>query len=110
MDCERIFFITSVTAQRRPIFRREDTAELLISTLAHYHGQGKFLLHEFVVMPDHIHALLTPASEISLERVMQFIKGGVHFGSAVGMSGSRVSVTIACGITKITKNIVNISG
>jgi putative transposase len=79
MDCERIFFITSVTAQRRPIFRREDTAELLISTLAHYHGQGKFLLHEFVVMPDHIHALLTPASEISLERVMQFIKGGGSF-------------------------------
>lgn len=79
MDCERIFFITSVTVQRRPIFRRDDAAELLISTLAHYRDAGKFLLHEFVVMPDHLHLLITPAGDISLERAMQFIKGGFSF-------------------------------
>ncbi len=27
-------------------------------------------------MPDHVHLLLTPASEISLERAVQFLKGG----------------------------------
>jgi putative transposase len=37
------------------------------------------LLHEFVVMPDHVHLLLTPALEISLERAMQFIKGGYSY-------------------------------
>jgi putative transposase len=79
MDCERIFFITSVTAQRRPIFRREETADLLISTLTHYRDAGKFLLHEFVVMPDHIHLLITPAENISLERAVQFMKGGFSF-------------------------------
>jgi putative transposase len=30
-------------------------------------------------MPDHVHALLTPAAEISLERAMQFIKGGFSY-------------------------------
>jgi putative transposase len=30
-------------------------------------------------MPDHLHALITPGDEISLERVMQFIKGGFSF-------------------------------
>jgi putative transposase len=30
-------------------------------------------------MPDHFHALLTPAPEISLEKAMQFIKGGFSF-------------------------------
>jgi putative transposase len=79
MDSDRVFFITTVTAQRQPIFRRESTANLLIETLALYREQGRFLLHEFVVMPDHIHALLTPAPEISLERAMQFIKGGFSF-------------------------------
>jgi putative transposase len=79
MDSERIFFITTVTAQRRPIFRSGATALLLIETLAHYRDQGKFLLHEFVIMPDHLHALLTPAPEISLERAMQFIKGGFSY-------------------------------
>jgi putative transposase len=79
MDSDRVFFITTVTAQRQPIFRRESTANLLIETLAHYRDQRKFLLHEFVVMPDHIHLLITPAEEISLERAVQFIKGGFSF-------------------------------
>jgi len=79
MDPDRIFFVTTVAAQRRPIFRRETTANLMIETLAHYRDERKFLLHEFVIMPDHIHALLTPAPEISLERAMQFIKGGFSF-------------------------------
>jgi REP-associated tyrosine transposase len=79
MDSDRIFFVTTVTAQRQPIFRREATAKLLIDTLAHYRDQRKFLLHEFVIMPDHLHALVTPGDEISLERAMQFIKGGFSF-------------------------------
>ena len=79
MDSDRVFFVTTVTIQRLPIFRREVNANLLIDTLAHYRDAGKFLLHEFVIMPDHIHALLTPAEKISLERAMQFIKGGFSF-------------------------------
>jgi len=79
MDSDRVFFITTVTAHRQPIFRRNTTANLLMETLVHYRDEHKFLLHEFVVMPDHVHALLTPAPEISLERAMQFIKGGFSF-------------------------------
>jgi putative transposase len=79
MDSDRVFFVTTITAQRRPVFRREETARLLIETLAHYRHERKFLLHEFVIMPDHVHALLTPAPEISLERAMQFIKGGFSY-------------------------------
>ena len=79
MDSDRIFFVTTVTAHRQPIFRRDAVARLLIDTLAHYRDKRKYLLHEFVVMPDHLHALLTPAPEISLEHAMQFIKGGFSF-------------------------------
>src|SRR5271169_3955520 len=79
MDSNRVFFVTTVPANRQPIFRREAVARLLIDTLAHYRDQRKFLLHEFVIMPDHVHALLTPAAEISLERAMQFIKGGFSY-------------------------------
>ena len=79
MNYERTFFVTTVTAGRLPIFRRESTADLLVETICHYRDQGKFLLHEFVVMPDHLHLLIMPAEEISLERAMQFIKGGFSF-------------------------------
>jgi putative transposase len=30
-------------------------AELLERTILDYHSQGKFLLHAFVIMPDHSH-------------------------------------------------------
>ena len=30
-------------------------------------------------MPDHFHALITPATDVSLEKAMQFIKGGFSF-------------------------------
>ena len=79
MDIERTFFVTTITAQRQPIFRDAPTAELLIDVLQHYRGLEKFLLHEFVLMPDHVHAIITPAPQISLERAMQFIKGGFSF-------------------------------
>lgn len=37
--------------------------------------EGRYLLHAFVAMPDHIHLLLTPR-DIPLERAMKLIKGG----------------------------------
>jgi putative transposase len=60
----RTFFVTAVTWQRRAIFRSEPLAHLLLDTLQRYRAQKKFLLHEFVLMPDHFHLLLTPAPEV----------------------------------------------
>jgi putative transposase len=53
-------------------------ARLFVDTLLGYRDQGKYLLHEFVVMPNHFHLVLTPG-EVTLERSMQFIKGGFSF-------------------------------
>ena len=44
-----------------------------------YRDQNKFRLHEFVVMPDHFHALITVECDITIERAVQFIKGGFAF-------------------------------
>jgi putative transposase len=79
MDLDRTFFVTTVTWKRIPIFRVESRARLFVDVLLDYRKQGKYLLHEFVVMPDHVHALITPVPEISLERAVQFIKGGFSF-------------------------------
>jgi putative transposase len=79
MNLHRTFFITSVTSNRTPLFRNEARARLLLEILFDYREQGKYLLHEFVIMPDHIHLLITPAVEISLERAVQFIKGGYSY-------------------------------
>jgi putative transposase len=75
----RTYFVTSVTAQRRRLFDVLTNADLLCRTLLDYRNQGRFLLHAFVVMPDHFHAIITPAPEVSLEKAMQYIKGGFSF-------------------------------
>jgi putative transposase len=54
-------------------------AKLFVDTLSGYRNNAKYLLHEFVVMPDHFHLLLTPIHGIKLERVMQLIKGGFSY-------------------------------
>jgi len=78
-DSERTFFVTSVTWRRVPIFQVEARARLLVEVLVGYRDQGKYLLHEFVVMPDHIHLLLSPTGDVSLEKAVQFIKGGYSY-------------------------------
>jgi len=72
----RTFFVTSVVNGRRCLLQSERSARLFIEVLQDYRAQSRFLLHEFVVMPDHIHLILTPAPEIALEKAMQYIKGG----------------------------------
>ncbi len=75
----RTYLVTAVTAERRRLFQVTAPAELLEQTILDYRSQGKFLLHAFVIMPDHFHALITPAPDVSLEKSMQFIKGGFSF-------------------------------
>jgi REP-associated tyrosine transposase len=75
----RTFFVTAATWGRRAIFRAEPMANLFLDTLQRYRTQDKFQLHEFVLMPDHFHALLTPAPEVPLEKAVQLIKGGFSF-------------------------------
>jgi putative transposase len=63
---------------RRNLFQVEKIARLFIEVLLGYREQKKYLLHEFVVMPDHFHLILTPTG-ITLERSMQLVKGGFSF-------------------------------
>ena len=70
------YMVTTETWGRRCLFQAERWAKLLIDTIYHYRG-GAYLLHEFVIMPDHIHVLITPGT--SLEKAVQFIKGGFSY-------------------------------
>jgi putative transposase len=38
-------------------------------------AERKFELLDFVVMPDHLHLLLTVCGEMTIEKAMQFVKG-----------------------------------
>jgi putative transposase len=70
------YAITTVTWERRALFLRTANAELLLDTLFRYRDQGRYLLHGFAIMPEHIHVLLTPSANHTIERCAQYIKGG----------------------------------
>jgi putative transposase len=69
------FFVTTTTHDRRRLFQATKNAELFLETLQHYRVLGHYKLHAFVVMPDHVHLILTPQG-ITLERAVGLIKGG----------------------------------
>jgi len=83
----RTFFITSSTWGKRNLLQSDRAAELFLRILYEYRAQNKFRLHDFVVMPNHFHLLLTVGSEMTIERAVQFIKGGFSFraGKELGL-------------------------
>ncbi len=79
VDGWNVYFVTASTWGHRSLFQTDRMARLFVDTILHYRKEGKFSLHEFVVMPDHFHLLLSPASGVALERAVQFIKGGFSY-------------------------------
>ncbi|MGB8259870.1 MAG: transposase [Terracidiphilus sp.] len=70
------YFVSTQTEGRKPFFRHERWARLMVDVLKHYEGTG-YALHAYVVMPDHLHLLLTPVE--SIEKSVQLFKGGFSF-------------------------------
>ncbi len=76
---ESTYFITASNFERRSLLQSDRMAGLFIEVLLHYQKQSKYQLHEFVVMPDHFHLLVTPISPVTLEKAVQFVKGGFSY-------------------------------
>ena len=69
------YFVTAKTGESRALFRTEPWARLFFQNLLSH--RDSYLLHEFVLMPDHFHLVISPT--IALERAIQFVKGGFSF-------------------------------
>jgi putative transposase len=70
------YFVTTKAWQNRSLFHVSELADILVGRIITCRYQGAYLLHEFVVMPDHLHLMLTPAETTTLEKALQLIKGG----------------------------------
>jgi putative transposase len=79
LSSTRTFFATTKTSMGRRLLQSDRNASLSIDVLRSYVAAKKFQVHDFVVMPDHVHLLLTVGSEMTIERAMQLIKGGFSY-------------------------------
>jgi len=71
-----VYFVTTRTWQSRALFSKPEPAGILFDQIVDCRERGFYKLHGFVIMPDHLHLLLTPAGQTTLEKAMQMIKGG----------------------------------
>jgi putative transposase len=73
------YFVTTKSWQSTALFQVEAIAEIVMAKPFEYREKKNYLLHEFVLMPNHLHVILTPADSVSLERALQLIKGGSSY-------------------------------
>jgi len=71
----RTFFATTKASMGRRLLQSDRNAGLLIDVMRSLVAEHKFKLHDFVVMPDHLHMLLTVEESMTIEKAMQLIKG-----------------------------------
>lgn len=57
------------------LLQSERNANLLIDVLRSLVKENAFELHDFVIMPDHVHLLLTVPGDTTVEKAMQLVKG-----------------------------------
>ena len=74
-----MFFVTTKTSMARRLLQSERNAALLVDVLRANVATGKFKLHDFVIMPDHLHLLMTLPGDVTIEKAMQLIKGGFSY-------------------------------
>ncbi len=75
LSSSRTFFATTKTSMGQRLLQSERNAMLLVDVLRSYVAARKFLLHDFVIMPDHVHLLMTVHEDMTIEKAMQLIKG-----------------------------------
>jgi len=71
----RVFFATTKTSMGRRLLQSERNATLLVDVMRSLVVEHKFQIHDFVVMPDHLHVLLSVSDDMTIEKAMQLIKG-----------------------------------
>ena len=66
-----LFFVTIHCAIRdRTQLTEPPKAELLLNSVAHYHNTGRWFARLFLLMPDHVHALLAFPPHESMRKVI----------------------------------------
>ena len=82
------YYLTSVTKDRLPVFRRDELKAIACRALSEARISGKFLIFAYVIMTDHIHVVTDSEKKsrvvlrfingIISRRVIDFLKEGQH--------------------------------
>ncbi len=85
----RLYLVTTVTKDRKPIFKSLIAARFLIQTMRREHKDGNAETLAFVVMPDHLHWLFELKGSKTLAQTVQATKSVTahHLGGNIWQHG-----------------------
>ena len=89
LNPSRIFFATTSTSMGKRLLQSERNAGLLIEVMRSLVAEHHFKLHDFVIMPDHVHLLIEVGGDMTIEKAMQLVKGcfSHRLGKELGFKG-----------------------
>ncbi len=70
----RMYLVTTVTKERKPVFREFKAARIVVKSLAHAQAMEQAMTLAYVLMPDHLHWLLQLTGDQALSRVVRSVK------------------------------------
>ncbi|MBN1898488.1 MAG: transposase [Spirochaetes bacterium] len=71
----QVYFLTSVTKDRNPIFQDGKYANLLLAIIEYLKYYLDYRIYGYVIMPDHFHILIYAFGKYSISKIMNLIKG-----------------------------------
>ena len=68
-----VYYLTSVPTKRLPVFQTERLKKLMCDALGEARTSASLLVFAYVIMPDHIHALI--GSQRKPSEVVRYVNG-----------------------------------
>ncbi len=69
-----VYFVTSVTWQREPLFKGDTEVEILRQTLRNVRQRYSFTMQAYIFLPDHFHVMLRPVQPVTISQIIHSFK------------------------------------
>lgn len=77
-DPSHLYFVTATLLHWQPLFTEPTYARIVLDSLDWHRRNGRWALYPYVLMPNHLHAILMPLGDATISAVLQ------SFGSYTG--------------------------
>jgi putative transposase len=70
-DPSHLYFVTATLLHWHPLFKERAYARIVLDSLDWHRRNGKWALYAYVLMPNHLHAILMPLGDATISGVLQ---------------------------------------
>jgi putative transposase len=87
---EHCFFVTTVVNGRPRLLKDRTVCSMILEDLQFYRNKYGFLLHGYVIMPDHLHILMSVQGDTTISQIMHDFKSHTaqEINRALGRAGA----------------------